>query len=163
MKYKNEDAYYEEITIWLKKFLEAKYQNHSIYTKDIHSQELTDFIERAGLKRYFPEYSTYKIQVDIIGVIKNEKADTCSLVFVEVKKGRINLSNLSQLLGYCKVAKPKHAFLISPEFLSRNLKNILIDFKRRDVLEFREQEYIYICKWDTSKQNIDFNNTIPTL
>lgn len=158
-KSKREIALYPSILEWLQIYLENKYSNAIIKTYDTHSVDLSDFIQRNDYMKFFQEYATYKIRVDLLGVIiKNNK---CNLVFVEVKDTNLSLINLSQLLGYCKILKPEFAFLIYPKGLSRPLNKLLNHFNRLDILEFDKNKFIRIAKWNASRKAIENNSVIP--
>src|SRR3989304_269318 len=150
---KREISLYPDILRWLQGFLESKHPKSEIKTHDVHSVDLSDFLERNGYKRFFPEYATYKIRVDLIGIIKGK--NSCNLVFVEVKDKQLSLINLSQLLGYCKILKPEFAFLISPKGMAKPLSQLLLHFNRLDILEFDNNKYIRVAKWNASRNAIE--------
>jgi hypothetical protein len=72
----------------------------------------------------------------------------------EVKVDAINLRHFSQVLGYAKVARPTHAFIISPQGWTSSLHRLIRDFKRVDVLEYAPNRYIAVAKWDLSSASI---------
>jgi len=156
---KKEKSLYKPILIWLNEYLKNKNPRAKISVHDVHSTDLCDFLERSSFKKYFPEYSTYKIRVDLLGVI--EKDNKCKLVFVEVKDGKLTLLNYSQLLGYCRVVKPADAFLVSPRGLGKPLNQLLNHFKRLDILEYYSNHFIKIAKWDESRNSILMDSVIP--
>jgi len=158
---KKEKSLYKPILNWLKEFLENKNPHAKIFVYDVHSRDLSDFLERMPFKKFFPEYSTYKIKIDLLGVIQYQ--NKCSLVFVEVKDDQLNLRHLSQLLGYCKIVKPAIAFLISPRGLSRPLYQLLLHFKRLDILEYKPNYFVKIAKWDNSRRAIRMDSIIPSI
>lgn len=157
---KKEKSLYEPILNWLREYLENKNPHAKVSVFDVHSINLSDFLERTPFKKFFPEYPTYKIKIDLLGVIQYQ--NKCSLVFVEVKDGQLNLRHLSQLLGYCKIVNPYMAFLISPRGLSRPLHQLLLHFKRLDILEYRPSYFIKIAKWDSSRNAIRTDSIIPS-
>jgi len=97
--------------------------------------------------------------IDLVGMV--EQKGKCSLTFVEVKYGQLNLRDVSQLLGYSKIVKPEFAFLISPKGLSRPLSQLLKYFNRLDILEYKPNYYIRIARWDSSRKAILMNSVIP--
>ena len=125
----------------------------------MHSVDLSDFIERIKYTKHFTEYATYKIKVDLLGMIlENGK---CNLVFVEVKVMALSLINLSQLHGYCKILRPEFAFLISPKGLAKPLSQLLVHFNRLDILEFDKNKFIHVAKWNSSRNAIEIDSVIP--
>jgi hypothetical protein len=158
---KKEERLYKPILSWLKDFLKNKNPRAKIYVSDVHSVNLSDFLEKTEFKKFFPEYSAYKIKIDLIGIVKT--SDKCLLIFIEVKDAQLNLMHLSQLLGYCKIVRPMYAFLISPKGISKPLNNLLVHFKRLDILEYIPNRFIRIAKWDSSRNAIRTDSIIPPL
>ena len=156
---KKEKSLYKPILNWLGEYLENKNPCAKVSAYDIHSVDLSDFLQKMPFKKYFPEYSTYKIKVDLIGVVEHK--DKCLLTFIEVKDGQLNLRDVSQLLGYSKIVKPESAFLISPRGLSKPLSQLLKHFKRLDILEYIPNHLIRIAKWDSSRNAILMDSVIP--
>jgi hypothetical protein len=71
--------------------------------------------------------------------------------------------HVSQLFGYCRIVRPAAAFLISPRSLSKPLKQLLIYFKRIDILEYIPNYFIRIARWDNSRNAIRIDSVIPSL
>ena len=158
---KQEIALYPSMLKWLQMYLENKHPKAVIKTYDVHSVDLSDFIQRNKYTKYFPEYATYKIRVDLLGVILEK--DKCNLVFVEVKDTPLSLINLSQLLGYCKILRPEFAFLISPKGLAKPLSQLLVHFNRLDILEFDKNKFVRVAKWNPARNAIEIDSIIPPL
>lgn len=158
---KQEIALYPSMLEWLQMYLENKHPKAVIKTYDVHSVDLSDFIQRNNYTKYFPEYATYKIRVDLLGMILEN--DKCSLVFVEVKDTSLSLINLSQLLGYCKILRPEFAFLISPKGLAKPLGQLLVHFNRLDILEFDKNKFVRVAKWNPVRNAIEIDSIIPPL
>lgn len=156
---KNEIALYPEISNWLTTYLKVKNPKAKITVQDIHAEELSDFLQKTNLKKYFPEYSAYKIKVDIVGAI--EQNGICNLVFVEVKDTALSLINLSQLLGYCKIVLPKSAFLISTKGLAIPLHQLLNIYGRTDILNLEKNVVVRVVRWNQMKKTIDTDSVIP--
>jgi len=143
-----ESQLYEPICKWLVRFLKRKYRNiKRIWVDDTSKITVDNFILRKKLTSYIPYWSALKVSVDITGaVLKND--GSLHLAIVEVKTGRINLRDLSQVIGYAKVIKPDYAFIISPNGWSKILKYLILDLQRTDVLEYDSKKKIIIGKWD---------------
>ena len=158
---KQEIALYPSMLKWLQMYLENEHPKAVIKTYDVHSVDLSDFIQRNKYTKYFPEYATYKIRVDLLGMILEK--DKCNLVFVEVKDTPLSLINLSQLLGYCKILMPEFAFLISPKGLAKPLSQLLVHFNRLDILEFDKNKFVRVAKWNPTRNAIEIDSIIPPL
>jgi hypothetical protein len=151
---------YPDIIEWLKKNLEQKFGKKAkkITVLDTHDSDLSNFIMQLNYQKFFSEFSTYKIRQDITGFI--EYKDKVELVFVECKNTSLSLIHLSQLIGYSCIALPIYSILLSPQGIGQTLSKLLKSYNRLDVLEFRPQKMIQVIKWDKTKQDIDYMNSI---
>jgi hypothetical protein len=143
-----ESQLYKPIREWLVSFLKRKYRNiKGIWVDDTSKITIDNFILRKKLTSYISYWSALKVSVDITGaVLKND--GSLHLAIVEVKTRKINLRDLSQVIGYAKVIKPDYAFIISPNGWSKILKYLILDLQRTDVLEYDSKKKIIIGKWD---------------
>jgi hypothetical protein len=143
-----ESQLYEPICKWLVSFLKRKYRNiKGIWVDDTSKITVDNFILANKLTSYISYWSALKVSVDITGaVLKND--GSLHLAIVEVKTRKINLRDLSQVIGYAKVIKPDYAFIISPNGWSKILKYLILDLQRTDVLEYDSKKKIIIGKWD---------------
>jgi len=158
--YSNEIEMYPDIIEWLKKSLIQKFgkKANKITVLDTHDSDLLNFIMQLNYQKFFPEFSTYKIRQDITGFI--EYIDRVELVFVECKNTSLSLIHLSQLIGYSCIALPIYSILLSPQGMGTTLNKLLKSYNRSDILEFRPQRPIHIIKWNESKQDVDYMNSI---
>ena len=108
--YTSEQELYPEIIKWIAKHLQGRHPKAEIKAYDTSRQDLSEFLRRHKLHSFFPEFETYIIRVDVTATIRYK--DGCDLAFVECKLNPINLKDISQLLGYSKVVKPKYSFII---------------------------------------------------
>jgi len=143
---KQELALYEPMKKWFGSYLQNKNPDAEVIVHDVHKVYLSDFFTKANFRRDFPDYSTYRIKIDLLGIIKREKQ--YNLVFIEVKDGALNFSNLAQLLVYAKLVRPSQAILISPQGLSTHLNDIVNKYHRVDMLEYMSNRKIQLAKWD---------------
>ena len=143
---KQELALYEPMQKWFGSYLQNKNSDAEVVVHDVHKVYLSDFFTKAEFRQDFPDYSTYKIKVDLLGVIKRDGKH--SLVFIEVKDGDLNFSHLAQLLVYSKLVRPAQAILISPQGLSMHLNDIVSKYHRLDMLEYMPNRKIQLSKWD---------------
>ena len=136
---------YEPISKWFKQYLEATYHNKAeVY--DTSKQFLDKYIaKREYLYEAFERYWRYKIKPDIVGFLINSK----ELGFIEVKINELTLKDMGQLLGYCLVAVPRIAILVSPKKPSINLIKILR--ANKTLLQYSTGKIILIGTWTGSK------------
>lgn len=114
-----EQKLYKPISEWLEKDLKHSFSESKVH--DTSAYYLDKFILQNNLYDEFSSCEEYKIKPDIVGFLVKEK----QLVFVEVKVGELTIKDLGQLLGYCLVANPRRAILISPKKPSLNLLKAL--------------------------------------
>jgi hypothetical protein len=88
--------------------------------------------------KLFEECEEYKIRPDLVGFDKKNKR----LIFIESKVDTLDMRMVGQLLGYCLVAQPKEAFLLSTQSLSPRLVNALS--AKPDVLNYGDGQRIQI-------------------
>ena len=138
---------YEPISQWLEKALKTK-GFKDIRVHDTSSYYLGKWILRNDLAEQFEFCSKYGIKPDIVGFILDDK----SIAFVEVKIGELTLKEVGQLLGYCLVANPKYAFLVSKEEPSIHLAKIIQT--NPDILKYTEEKKILIGKWDKGQVKV---------
>jgi hypothetical protein len=151
---------YPDVCSWFKRVLENKFKNTKIYVEDTSKKVLSKWLVDKGFHSFFPDYQTYEIEVDVTGIIKKSDGEAY-LGFIECKLGRINLRDVSQLLGYSKVALPLYSVILSPKGISRSM-NLLFNIARRDdILYYSTDRHIIVTKWDERKKEIDFSSIIP--
>lgn len=143
---KQELVLYEPMKKWFSSYLQNKNPDAEVIVHDVHKIYLGDFFTKANFRQDFPDYSTYRIKIDLLGIIKRKKQH--NLVFIEVKNGALNFSHLAQLLVYSKLVRPSQSILISPQGLSTHLNDIVNKYHRVDMLEYMPNRKIQLSKWD---------------
>lgn len=154
----DEKALYEPISEWFERYLCSKYGKSKVYVWDSHNVYLSKLLQQHNLHRYFQQFDTFEIKVDISAVILQN--DNAQLGFVEVKSSLIRLAHIGQLLGYCRVANPIEAFLISPFEISNPLHSLLIKYGKLGTLDYGKNK-IKIAKWKPDANDIEYNSLIP--
>ena len=154
-----EAAMYPDVARWLDRLLVERFPRYSVRVYNTSNVTLSKFLFEKNLHRFFPLYQTFEIEVDITGVIKRD--DWVGLAFVECKLKKINLRDLSQLLGYSRVAHPAISILLSPEGVSDSVDFLLNVHRRDDILYYDKSRFIRIAKWLKTKQDIDYANLLP--
>ena len=89
------------------------------------------------------------------------------LHFVECKLSPLSLAHLSQLLGYCRVALPTEAWLLSPDGVGSALSSLVTAYARRDALEYewperRKPRHIAVARWNADSRSPDPAGALPT-
>lgn len=158
--YKKEKEMYPDVCSWFKKLLQSKFKNARIYVEDTSKKVLSKWLLEKGFHNYFPDYQTYEVEVDVTGVIVKMDKEA-HLGFIECKLGRISLRDVSQLLGYSKVALPIYSIILSPKGISPSLNLLFNVARRNDILYYSVDKHIFITRWHERKKEIDFPTIIP--
>ena len=166
MEYVNEQQMYPDVAKWLNILLKGKYPEAQIEVRDTHAARLNEYIIRHGLQEYFDDdrWQTYDIKVDLTAFIRSQK--TKGLIFVECKTTNISLLNVSQLLGYSRVALPLSSYLISSAGIGTSVQSLITKYGRSDILEYHWRKgeaarNMIIAKWEISLKGIDLNSVLP--
>ena len=130
--------------------LSRKYPKFDIVTHDTSKHYLSKFLPRNNLLDVYETYAEYDIKPDVVGFIKDLK----EFVFIEAKIGAIQLKDIGQLLGYCYIAQPREAFIISPKDPSSSLIKTL-EFNK-DLLKFGKDKFIKIGRWNDKKKKVEY-------
>lgn len=126
---------------------------------DTHATKLSRFLLRKDLHTHFPEYKSYEIMTDVTGIVKD--GDKVDLVFVECKLQPITLGDISQLLGYSRVALPLCSLLLSPKGISSSVSYLFNTLRRYDVLKYADNKRIVVARWNPQSNDLDFQSIIP--
>ncbi|MEA2063754.1 MAG: hypothetical protein U9P14_08670 [Gemmatimonadota bacterium] len=155
---------YPEVACWLKGFLKARHKRAEIKVFETPRKKLSSLISDIGFQDRMPhEWVSWDIYVDIVGFVLMKKE--AHLAFVECKLRLIKLRDLSQLIGYSLVAKPRYSFLVSPQGPSDSLRTLLKTYSRLDVLRYyyppgKFPLSVVVAKWLTIENNIDYSSII---
>jgi len=151
---------------WLERFLIKRFPKADVKVQDTHSIPLNRYLSYHQLTSYFNDQvsQTYEIQVDVVGTILHKTRQ--ELAFVECKLKPITLSDLSQLLGYSRVALPRFSFLISPKGIKGSLSKLLLSYGRTDILEYHwpkgeQARAVTLAKWNSKNKMPEQNSIIP--
>ncbi|MFH1825135.1 MAG: hypothetical protein ABH873_07945 [Candidatus Firestonebacteria bacterium] len=138
-----EQQLYQPISIWFKDYLEYK-GFRGVKVHDTSAYYLDKFVIQNDLHKEFDFCDKFKIKPDIVGFFSNSK-----IGFVEVKIGELTLKDIGQLLGYCLVALPEVAIILSPKQPSINLIKILK--ANHSLLNYEGYKRIKIGVWKNNK------------
>jgi len=166
LEYINEQQMYPDVAKWLNRLLKGKYPEARIEVRDTHATKLNEYVIRHGLQEYFDDdrWHTYDIKVDLTAFIKSQKSK--GLIFVECKTTNISLLNVSQLLGYSRVALPLSSYLLSSAGIGTSVQTLITKYGRSDILEYHWRKgeaarNMIIAKWESNLKTIDLNSVLP--
>jgi len=141
-----ESDLYEPISKWLRNELIKTKVNAKAH--DTSSSYLYNFILKNNLHKDFELCQNYKIKPDIVGFdMTNHR-----LHFIEVKVDELTTKDIGQLLGYCLVANPETALLVSLKPPSINLIKILSP--NSNVLKYDDNKSIQLGQWRDGNMEI---------
>lgn len=157
---------YPDVVQWLGRFLPDRLPDSRIDVRDTHASPLNEYILRHGLQNYFRGdlWQTYEIRVDVAAFVESDQ--TLGLVLIECKTVPVSLAHLSQLLGYCRVALPLQAYLLSTHGAGDAVQALILRYDRADILEYHwgkgeKPRQITIAKWDARSKSIDYTSLLP--
>lgn len=142
-----EQQLYAPLVEYYEKYLTSKYKTPA-KVHDTSAFYLDKFIIQNDLIEAFDFCNEFKIKPDIVGFF----TDTKKLAFMEVKAGELVLQDLGQLLGYCLVAQPEEAILVSPKPPSLSLVKIMAT--NLNLLLYGENKRIEIATWENGNLEI---------
>ena len=155
----NEIELYPQVVIWAQQYLQGRHPRHHVEVYDTHAANLSRFIVEKGLQKFFPHANVYDIKVDISAFLK--RSNQIQLAFIECKVKPITLRDLGQILAYARVANPAYAFILSPRYLSPALHELLVVYRKYDLLEYAPGKKIRIGKWNLKRKELDTDSLLP--
>ena len=158
-EYTKEKQMYPDVMEWLKRTLRGMFPRAEIETYDTSAVALYRFLETNGLQELFPQYQSYDIHVDVTGIVQTKRK--AYLAFVECKLKQITLRDLSQLLGYSRVAIPIYSIIMSPAGIGSAMTCLLKTYGRIDVLEYEKSRRLKVATWDAGRREVSVPTLIP--
>ncbi|QQR82476.1 hypothetical protein IPJ70_04345 [Candidatus Campbellbacteria bacterium] len=143
-----EQAMYQPLTVFFAEYLSAKYSEPAD-TFDTSAGNLNLFLKNKNreLLDVFDYCDKYRIRPDVVGFLEKQKA----LGFIEAKITPLDLKSLGQLMGYCLVAQPIEAILVSTKAPSLSLIKVLK--ARPDLLTYAPDRRIQIATLENGNVN----------
>lgn len=140
---------YPPLVNFFGKYLEKKY-SQSVDTFDTSAGNLNAFLKNkaSDLLETFDNCERFRIRPDVVSFLSKEK----KLVFIESKVTTLDLKALGQLVGYCLVAKPIEAILVSTKEPAPNFVKILKANKQ--LLEYESGKFIQIATLKSNNEVI---------
>ena len=136
---------YDPLRKWLEAYLKKWFDKSSIAWITAE-QNLTNFF--AGIDDVsldlVDNLEDLRIRPDIVGLIPA----TGELAFIESKVTNLSLREVGQLLGYCLVAQPRLAFLISTKPIDVHLAELIA--LHPSLVEYGENRRIVLMHFDTN-------------
>lgn len=163
MRYPSERFMYTDVCEWLEQFLRQRHRRCHVHVLDASRVPVYRVLRRMNTTGLPGDWESWDIRVDVLGVVYGN--GSTKLALVECKNSAVTLTHLSQLLGYCRVALPEYAFILSPAGVSGALKRLVITHGRKDVLQYkacagRLARSIVIARWDMVAKTLDYASVI---
>ena len=143
-----EFATYEPLRAWLEDFLQKDHDENSVCWITAHGN-LNNFLLQLDLSEIHEIEDLYELRIrpDIVGFIPKTK----ELAFVEAKVTTIGIAEIGQLLGYCLVAEPTLAILVSTVPISLEIKQLIT--KSPGLLDYGAGRSIRLMQFDVAKES----------
>ena len=118
-----EDDTYVPLQKWLDGFLSRVNPSKQIISEIVATTTLSKLTEIQHIPKIVELVQDLEIRPDVVGFV-----DDAEMTFIESKITAMNLANVGQLVGYCLIADPEYAYLISTKPISAGLKKILTSY-----------------------------------
>lgn len=143
-----EQALYAPLTVFFIDYLSKKYKEKAD-AFDTSAGNLNLFLKNRNkeLLEVFDYCDKYRIKPDVVGFLEKQKA----LAFIEAKITPLDLKCLGQLMGYCFVAQPLEAILISTKKPSLSLIKVLK--ARPDLLTYDKDKKVQLATLENGQVN----------
>lgn len=146
---------------WLADYLENSYSKE---------YDIKVFIPQSTLSRLsssefkgIPNSSSFEFKPDILGVLTNKMTGNNELVFLNRSISAISLKEIGEILCYCRLANPREAFICSPKGVPTELNLLLLDdVIQNRLLNYGDDRYIALFKWNHLKSEVDMRSVFPT-
>jgi len=131
---------YPPLVNFFTKHLSEKY-SQEVLSFDTSAGNLNAFLKNnaTDILETFENCEKFRIRPDVVAFLSKEKR----LAFIESKVTPLDLSALGQLVGYCLVAKPIEAILVSTQTPSPSFIRILK--ANKNLLEYEAGRHIQIA------------------
>jgi len=155
----DKDSLTSHMRDWLGTYLHRKYEaSHDI--EILVPQSNLDIISNNSLKK-LPNISLMQFKPDILGILSDKQDQSkIELVFLNRETKKFSLRELGEMLCYCRIADPKHAFMISLKGLSPAVDKMINHYKNNKIISFNKKEII-IFRWDEIQDEIDEYSITP--
>lgn len=145
--------------VWFQDTLARRFRKCQVRAFDTSRTRLSTFLTQRALLGQFPESGVWDIQADITAIITGARNH---VAFIECKLGAVTLRDVGQLLGYCRVARPVAAILLSICPPAPTLRTLLVIHGRYDILEYDEDHHrMLLARWDSIRGGILHAETLP--
>jgi hypothetical protein len=153
-----------ELTIrlaqWLASFLDEKY-SHNFDIEVVIPEANFSKLANENLKRV-NGYPSFDFKTDVLGVMENRASGVVELVLMNRSTSAISLKEIGEMNCYCRLVKPKHAFLGSLRGLPEEVNLILLNnSQEQKLLKINDELDIVIFKWDEEKDRINEISVFP--
>ncbi len=155
----DKDTFTKLMESWLGTYLSKKYsKSHNVHT--MIPQSNLDLIPNNFLKK-LSNISLMQFKPDILGILVDKKDESkIELVFLNRETKKFSLREIGEMLCYCRIANPKHAFMTSINGLSPAVDKMINHYKNNKIISFNENQII-IFRWDEKASNIDEYSITP--
>ena len=144
----SEDDTYVPLQKWLAKYLTMSNPNKQIISEIVATTTLSKLTSIQHIPKIVELVQDLEIRPDVVGFVEGGE-----MTFVESKITALNIANVGQLIGYCMIADPEYAYLISSKPVSASLKKILQVYP--ELLEYNGKK-IRIGTLEMKTEKVEF-------
>jgi hypothetical protein len=139
---------YEPLRTWLQSTLRKNHDVKSVawITAEQNLANFLSGIDHEAIDM-IENLDDLRIRPDIVGLLPSSG----ELAFIESKVTSLNLREVGQLLGYCLVAQPRFAFLISTKPIDTHLAELIA--LHPALVQYGENRRIELLHFDTSSMS----------
>jgi len=144
---------YPVLVTWLKKYIYQQTGQDS-FSFDTSSQTLFHFFSTLGddvgsFSESFNDLENLSIRPDIVGFTSQNK----DFYFIESKITSLGLKELGQIIGYCYVANPREALLVTTKEISSPLIKAVA--RNREIIKYGNGNEVKFGKLNMSNAQIE--------
>lgn len=149
---------------WLETMLRQRHPGCRVAAYQTSGISVRALIRRESLSALLPESRNYEFRADVTGVVWVDRS--ACLAFVNCVVEPITLKQVSLFVGYCRVARPLLAYLLSPAGVGQAVKSLILTYDRADILEYDWPRgcfprRITLGTWSARTKGLDMNSLLP--
>jgi hypothetical protein len=146
-----------KLVTWLMDNLKTKYPDYQI---DIVVKPGTLSKASDPKIKKIENYSFLEFEPDVIAILEHKTTKEIELVLLNRELKTYGVREIGEMLCFCRLTKPKHAFMVSLRGLSPDVNKMINHEKNHDIITF-DSKTIKIFRWDETDDSIDKLSITP--
>ena len=149
-KYKIKKILKESVDFWLKNYTNKKYG--SSYDIEIISDKSLSRDTR--IIKSSKSHSNLIFSPSKTALMSRKNGQTVELILIMEVADSVSLNDISDMLIYCKIARPIEAFILSTHGITAPVEMMLLNKNRIEKCSDYVENTIKICTFDTNENKI---------